>query len=100
VLLIAARSALYRGGRTTPATVLGVRHLLKTVTAGDFGGAETPRWAGLGWIRDVIRTAVTDTNLDDARLTADRRPCPGINHAVAEALCDRSAEFEQLLDPL
>jgi hypothetical protein len=52
-------SALYCGGRITPATVLGLRHLVKAVTADDFGGADPAvRWAAVWWIRDVTRTAL------------------------------------------
>ncbi|GIE76548.1 hypothetical protein Aph02nite_24980 [Actinoplanes philippinensis] len=52
-------SALYCGGWITPATVLGLRYLVDTVTADDFGGADpTLRWSAVSWIRDVARAAL------------------------------------------
>jgi hypothetical protein len=72
-------SALYCGGRITPATVLGLTGLAPAVTADDFGGEDsTLRWAAVWWIRDVTRVIVADTDLYQARLTATRRNEPAV----------------------
>ncbi|HWS37600.1 MAG TPA: HEAT repeat domain-containing protein [Actinoplanes sp.] len=80
-------SGLYCMGRTTPATVLGLRHLIKAVVADDFGGADPVlRWAVLWWIRDVVRTAVTSGDLDKARLLAARRNEPFVTEWLEDHL--------------
>ncbi|MEU8656242.1 hypothetical protein [Actinoplanes philippinensis] len=65
-------SALYCRGQITPATVLGLRYLVDTVTADDFGGADpTLRWAAVSWIRDVARAALTRPAHAPASLARD-----------------------------
>ncbi|AGL17556.1 hypothetical protein L083_4046 [Actinoplanes sp. N902-109] len=88
-------SALYCGGRITPATVLGLRHLLKAIPASDFGGTDpTLRWAAVWWIRDVIAAALTDTDPKDARLTAARRNEQIVAHWLHNHLARERSIFE------
>ncbi|WP_433796605.1 hypothetical protein [Actinoplanes sp. CA-252034] len=73
-------SALYCGGRITPATVLALRYLTDAVIADDFGGTDrTLREAAVWWIRDVARAAVTAIDPDGDRRTAARRDEPAVS---------------------
>ncbi|MCO8270538.1 hypothetical protein M1L60_08000 [Actinoplanes sp. TRM 88003] len=96
-------SALYRGGRITPATVLGLRYLTEAVTADDFGGADQSLLpAVLSWLRDVSRAALAGpdpgdqpavsgaasagADLNDARRVAARRDEPAVTAWLDEYL--------------
>ncbi|GAA2543884.1 hypothetical protein GCM10010435_10320 [Winogradskya consettensis] len=88
-------TALYCDGRITPATVLGLRHLASAVTADDFGGSDpTLRVAAVWWIRDVIRSVLTATDLDGARLTAARRNEPAVHEWLDEYLRQERSIFD------
>lgn len=82
-------SALYCGGRITPATVLGLRYLVEAVTADDFGGADrTLRVAAVWWIRDVARAAVVGK--DAPRLAEE----PSVEAWLDDYLRDERSIFE------
>ncbi|GAA2473756.1 hypothetical protein [Winogradskya humida] len=88
-------TALHCGGRITPATVLGLRHLVSAVTADDFGGSDpTLRVAAVWWIRDVIRSALTGNDLDSARLIAARRNDPAVHEWLDEFLRQERSIFD------
>ncbi|WP_430785427.1 hypothetical protein [Actinoplanes sp. G11-F43] len=85
-------SALYCGGRITPATYLGLRFLAPAVAADDFGGPDPSlRWAVLWWIRDVAR-AVLD--LGDDRSVAAHRDEPVVHAWLDEHLRQQRSIFD------
>ena len=80
-------TALYCGGRITPATVLGLRHLSSAVAADDFGGHDpTLREAAVWWIREVARTVLMDVDLEHPRPAAARRDDPAVHSWLDEYL--------------
>lgn len=77
------RSALYCGGRLTPATVEGVRYLVRTVGESGFGGDDpTLRAAALWFLRDVAGVALAGVD----RAAASRRDDPEVREWLAAYL--------------
>jgi hypothetical protein len=76
-------SALYCGGRLTPATVEGVRFLVRTIGEPGFGGDDlTLRHAALWFLRDVAGVALAGID----RAAASRRDEPDVRKWLAAYL--------------
>jgi hypothetical protein len=73
-------SALYCGGRLTPATVEGVRYLVRTIGEPGFGGGDpTLRHAALWFLRNVAGVALAGVD----RAGASRRDEPDVRQWLA-----------------
>ncbi len=76
-------SALYCGGRLTPATVVGVRYLARTITEPGYGGDDaTLRYAALWFLREVAGAALAGVD----RAMASRREEPDVRRWLATYL--------------
>jgi hypothetical protein len=76
-------SALYCGGRLTPATVEGVRYLVRTIGEPGFGGGDpTLRHGALAFLRSVAGVALAGVD----RAAASRRDEPEVRQWLAAYL--------------
>ncbi|MEV0131006.1 hypothetical protein AB0H83_21395 [Dactylosporangium sp. NPDC050688] len=79
-------SALYCGGILTPATVDGVRYLVRTVAEPGFGGEDRPlRVAAVWFLREVAREVLTGVD----RAKASRRDDPDVRSWLIGYLRER-----------
>jgi hypothetical protein len=76
-------SALYCGGRLTPATVEGTRYLVRTIGEPGFGGDDpTLRHAAVWFLRDAACVALAGVD----RAVASRRDEPAVREWLAAYL--------------
>jgi hypothetical protein len=79
-------SALYCGGNLTPATVEGVRYLVRTIGEAEFGGDDpTLRVAAIWFLREVAREVLEGVD----RATASRRDEPDVRAWLTGYLRER-----------
>ncbi|MFC4044750.1 hypothetical protein ACFO1B_40620 [Dactylosporangium siamense] len=79
-------SALYCGGNLTPATVEGVRYLVRTIGEPEFGGEDPTLRSGAIWfLREVAREVLAGID----RATASRRDAPDVREWLTRYLRER-----------
>jgi hypothetical protein len=84
-------SALYCGGRLTPATVEGVRYLVRTIGAPGFGGDDpTLRQGALWFLREVAGVALAGID----RAVASRRDEPEVRQWLTAYLREPRSVLE------